>query len=216
MENEKILKAIKEAKEKGKKRKFTQSFDLVITLTDVDFKKGFKFEEFLVLPEGVGKEKKVCVFVDKDLITDAKKYCDFAVLKEDFQKYEKSKKELKKLLKSSNIFIAQATVMPDVARTFGKYLAVKGKMPNPKAGFVIPSKVNFEALLPKIKNTVKLCALKQPVIHCCVGNENMTDEQLIKNIKAVYEFVLKKLPNEKRNIKSVVLKLSMGPVIRVE
>lgn len=215
MEDKKILEAIKQAREKGKKRKFSQSFDLFINLKEVDFKKGFKFDEYFVLPEGRGKDVKICVFVDKDLITEAKKNCDFAVLKDDFPEYQKSKKDAKKLVRNYDTFIAQATIMPNVAKTFGKFLAVKGKMPSPKAGFVFPPKTDFKAILPKIKNTIKIKALKQPVIHCSIGTEKMNDEQILKNIKSIYDFVVKKLPREKENIKSVMIKLTMGPVVRL-
>ena len=63
--NEKILKTIKELREKSKKRKFSQTFDLVVNLKEFDVKKPEnKFVEDVILPNGRGELATVIVFSD--------------------------------------------------------------------------------------------------------------------------------------------------------
>ena len=63
--NEKILKAVKESREKSKKRNFSQTFDLVVSLKEFDLKKQEnKFTEDVILPHGRGDEARIMVFSD--------------------------------------------------------------------------------------------------------------------------------------------------------
>ncbi len=213
MDKEKFLNAIKKARESSKKRKFTQSFEISIALKDVNLKKPEeRILKYVVLPKGRGKEVKVCAFVDKDMVTKAREVCDKVILKDDFDKI--GKKEIRKLAKDYT-FIAEATVMMDIAKNFGKFLAQKKKMPDPKMGAVFPPNANLEAIVKKIKNTVKIEAKKQPVINTPIGSEKQSDEEVAENALAVYNTVLKSLPRGKQQIKGVYVKLSMGPSVRV-
>ena len=56
LETKNVLEAIKEAKDKSKKRKFTQSIELIINLRDIDPKKSQdKIQELIQLPHPAGK-----------------------------------------------------------------------------------------------------------------------------------------------------------------
>lgn len=212
---EKILKAIEKLKKESKKRNFIQSVDFSIVLKDVDLKNPEnRIDEFLVLPNGIEKKVKVCAFVDKELTTEAKEICDKTITKDEFYKWAGKKKEIKKIAKEFDYFVAQATVMPDVATIFGKVLGPRGKMPNPKAGCVITPKTNFKEVIEKLRKTVRIKAKKQPVISTIVGTENMENEKIAENIIAVYDFVKKKLPRGEQQIKKKYVKLTMSkPVI---
>ena len=54
-----------------------------------------------------------------------------------------------------------------------------------------------------------------PLIHLSVGREVMQDEDLAENILNVYETVESKLPARNQNVKSVIVKLTMGPSIKI-
>ena len=97
-----------------------------------------------------------------------------------------------------------------IATVFGRFLGPKGKMPNPKIGSILPPNANVKPLIDKLRKTVNLATKNEPTIKCSVGKEDM-DEGVIDNILTVYNSVIQKLPNEKQNIKSVLLKLTMGP-----
>jgi len=48
-----------------------------------------------------------------------------------------------------------------------------------------------------------------------VGKEDQKEEEVIDNILTVYQAVLKQVPNEMQNIKSVLLKLTMSKAVKV-
>ncbi|MEE9322922.1 MAG: 50S ribosomal protein L1, partial [Candidatus Aenigmarchaeota archaeon] len=66
------------------------------------------------------------------------------------------------------------------------------------------------------KKMVKVSLKDSPVIHVPVGTEGMKDEQIMKNLIAVVNFVGEKLPKGKVNIKGAFIKLTMGPPVRLK
>ncbi|MBU4502473.1 MAG: hypothetical protein KKA79_07790, partial [Nanoarchaeota archaeon] len=150
---------------------------------------------------------------DKELGTQAKEVCDMVIMKDDFQKY-KAKKDSKNLADDYDYFIAQANLMVDIAKFFGKVFGPKGKMPNPKSGCIVPPKIDLKIIYNKLQKTVKLQTKNEQAIKCSVGTEDMTDEQIQENILAIYNALVSVLPKEIQNIKNVMLKLTMGsPII---
>ena len=125
------------------------------------------------------------------------------------------KKDMKKLAVTYDYFIAQATIMPKIATTFGKVFGPKGKMPNPKAGCVVPPNANLKPLVQKLKKTLKVKALADPIVHCCVGKEDSKEEEIIDNIMTVYNGVVHSLPQEANNIRNSYLKLTMGKSFKI-
>src|SRR3990172_6920050 len=123
------------------------------------------------LPYNRGKKISVCALVGPELAEEAKKVCDGAILSDDFGKYP-DKKEIKKLASKYDFFIAQANVMPKVATSFGRVFGPKGKMPNPKAGCIVPPNANLKTLYDKLQKTVRLYAKERPMIQIPVGNES--------------------------------------------
>ena len=57
---------------------------------------------------------------------------------------------------------------------------------------------------------------KRQVIHTLVGSEKMDDEVLAENISEVIKFFEKKLEKGFDNIKSIYIKTTMGPAIKLE
>ncbi len=215
MEQQEILKALKEVR--SKKRKFSQSVDLVVGLKELDMKKPeHQVDFFVTLPNSTGKKASVCALVAQELASEAKEVCDAVVLQEDFQRYAKDKKAVKKLVREHAFFIGQANIMPQVATAFGRILGPKGKMPNPKAGCIVPPKAALKPLYIRLQNTVRVSAKTAPVVQCRLGNEGMTDEQLEQNFKVVYDQLIHSLPNGEDNVKAAFLKLTMGKPVRLK
>jgi large subunit ribosomal protein L1 len=216
MEKTKILNALKELRN-SKKRNFVQSVDLIILLKNIDLKKTENQKElFLTLPKQVGKDFKVCAFVGLETYEEAKNNCNKVILDKELEEYAKNMRAMKKLARDYDFFIAQANIMPQVASVFGKVLAPRGKMPNPKAGSIFPPKSPLKQLVSKLRNTVKISIKKNPMVQVIVGTEKMSDEDLAENIMAVHEFIVHNLPGGKNNIKSVLLKLTMSPPVKLE
>jgi len=194
-----LEKALSELR-KGKERKFDQTLDLIINLQKFDVKKN-PINLFINVPYKV-KEKKIAAFLEAkndnvDTITEA-----------DFKKYS-DKKELKKLVKKFDFFLAQAKLMPKVATTFGKVLGPAGKMPSPQLGLLM--NVNDKEIIDlkdKVNNTLKI-RVKEASIKLPLGKQSMKDQDLIENITTVYNSILKALPKQKENIKNIEIKFTM-------
>lgn len=211
MDRKEVLELIERVRKGSQKRKFSQAFDLQIRFRDIDLKKQEQKVDFFVpLPHSRGREPKICAFVDAQLVGQAKKLFENVVLGEEFEGWKDNKKGLKKLAKDYDFFVAQANLMAKLATIFGKTLGTKGKMPNPKAGCVVPGTANLEPLVSKLKKTVHVQTKNELAVKAPVGNENMKDEDVAENILAIYNQLMSSLaPN---NIKSVGLKLTMGPI----
>lgn len=205
-----IAATLKKVRDNSPKRNFKQSLDLIMNLKGLDLKKPeHQVNIFVTLQYGTGKDVSVCALVDLDLASKAREACNETITADQFERF-KSKAEAKKLANRHDFFIAQSSIMPKVATVFGRYLGPKGKMPNPKIGSVVTLASNIKQLCDQLKRTVLLVTKNEPTIKCRIGNEDTKDEEAIDNILAVYNSVAQKLPNDKQNIKSVMLKLTMG------
>ncbi|MCP3686413.1 MAG: 50S ribosomal protein L1 [bacterium] len=217
MEKNKIIEALKKAREGSRKRNFAQSIDLVFNIKDVDLKKqDQKVDFFVTLKHSKGKKVKVGALVAAELNEEAKKVCDEVIIQDDFAKYAKDKKLTKKIAESVDFFIAQANIMPAIATSFGRVFGPKGKMPNPKSGCIVPPKTNLQPLYDKLQKTIRVIAKEDMIIHCVIGSEKLTDEELADNVVIVYDALIHHLPSEEQNIKSCYLKLTMGKPERLK
>lgn len=214
MNKETFLKAIKQLD--AGNRKFKQSYELIINLRDLDLKKPDNHVDlFTRLPNGRGKKIKVCALVGGELSEQAKKNCDHVVMQRDFAKFEGDKKAIKKLARDYDYFIAQANLMGKVAKTFGRVFGPRNKMPNPKAGCVVPPNANLETVMEKLRDMVRLTAKTQASIKAHVGTQDQSEEQVAANMASAYTAAARALPHEANNIKSVIIKLTMSKPVRV-
>ncbi len=213
---EEFIQTLQIVRANSPKRKFAQSVDLIFNLKDLDLKRPEEqLDVWVPLANDRGKAVKIGAFVGPEMQVQAKTACETVITHDEFKKYEGKKKEIRKLAKTHDMFIAQANIMPDVAKFFGRVLGPRGKMPNPKAGCVVPPNANLKALTEKLKKMIHVVAKIQLSAKCSVGKEDMQDDKLIENIMTVYNAVIHSLPQELNNVKSVLLKLSMGPVFKV-
>ena len=213
MDKKQIVEAIGKLRATAPKRKFAQSFDVIINLKNVDLKKeNERILTFLKLPFPRGKKVSVTALVGKELSTKAKEVCDTVIIKEDFQSTDK--KVIKNLASKTGFFIAQANIMPDVAKAFGRILGTRGLMPNPKAGCVIPPTAEVKPVVESLQKTVRLETRNEKVVKTVCGVESMKDEEIAENAFAVYNTIMHALPQEQNSIKNVMLKLTMSkPII---
>jgi large subunit ribosomal protein L1 len=215
MKKSDILLKLKELRKNSPKRKFNQSIDLSIVLKNVNMKKDDeKVDEIINLPHARGKPVKVCAFVDKELATNAAKVFEKAIPMSEFPEW-KDPRKCKKLAMEFDVFIAQATIMPQIAATFGKYLGTRGKMPNPKMGCIIPPSADLTALKSRLQKVVNVSAKKSPAVNVRIGMESQADEEIADNIFSVFETVKKKLPQEESQMKSVSIKMTMSPKVKL-
>ncbi|MBS3085721.1 hypothetical protein J4225_03490 [Candidatus Pacearchaeota archaeon] len=195
----KLKKALEELR-KNEEKKFDQTVDLIVNLQKFDIKRN-SLNIFTQVPHKI-KNLRVCGFLE------AKNNNVETILESEFKKYA-DKKKIKKLAKQFDFFIAQASLMPKVATTFGKNLGPLGKMPSPQLGIVTNTDERIiKELLEKINKSVKL-RTKEPSIKIAVGKQSMPDEHIIDNITTIYNSLLKSLPRQKENIRNLGIKFTM-------
>jgi len=197
--NEQLKQALVELR-KNKERKFDQTVDLIINLQKFDIKKE-QVNLFISVPHKI-KDKKICGFLEiPSNVVDT-------ITRSEFKKYS-TKKEIKKLANEYDFFIAQASLMPIVATTFGRALGPTGKMPSPQMGIMINADdKTINELKARINNSVKI-KTKEASIKVSVGKQSMKDEDIVENAVTVYNAVLKTLSKGKENIKNLEIKFTM-------
>ncbi len=207
-----LTKALAEVRAKSEKRKFVQSVELAVKLREIDLKKPeYRINENLELPTQVAKDVKVCVIAGGDLALRAKNAgADLVIGREDLDKLGREKKEARKIAQNYDFFVAEAPLMPQVGKTLGQVLGPRGKMPTP-----VPPTAPIDEVIKRHRRNVRLKMKDQPVIQCRVGTEDMADDVLVQNIQTVLSRLESKLEKGPKNIRSISLKASMGPLIKV-
>jgi large subunit ribosomal protein L1 len=206
-----VLEKIKEARKEARPRKFEQTWDMVINIKGLDLKKPENRLNFdLTLPEGTGKTR-TTAFITDSMVSEAKKHADAVITKNEIESYAKDKKKQKQLAESYDSFFADASLMPLIGKSFGEVFGPRGKLPKP-----VPPKVNVAPLIEASKRQVRIMLRESPVVYVSIGKEKMDDEKISKNAQAVFNSVKERLPKGLANIKSVIIKLTMGKPTKVE
>jgi large subunit ribosomal protein L1 len=208
---ERILEALREARNIAPKRNFEQSIELMINLKDLDLKRPENRVNLRVhLPNGVGR-RRILAFASGELARRAREAgADEVIEPEELKKMAADKKEAKRRLKDFDIFVAEAPLMPLVGRIVGPILGPRGKMPTP-----VPPHASMEEVMEKERGMVILRSRDKPYVMCIVGREGMRDEEIAENVEAVFSSLLRVLKKGMGNIKSAYLKLTMGPAIKL-
>lgn len=215
MNEKEFLSAFKEMREKTKQRKFTQSVELMINFRGLDFKKAQNQVDVKVdLPHATGKTSgKTLLFAkDQHFIDQMTGKVDRIINESEIAGLKK--KELAQIALEFDALIAEGPVMLAVGKYLGQELAPKGKMPKPVT-------TNAAAALQALKQMSSVTRVTNkkgkfmPVVQIVIGTEEMDDKQLAENAVAVVNVVQASLPGKAHNIKSVLVKESMGPAMRV-
>jgi large subunit ribosomal protein L1 len=213
MPEAKILEAVKKARELAGARKFKQSFDLAINFKNMDMKKAEnRIKAEITLPTAPPRLAKIGIIADA-LIPAARKFGDKIVLitKGELDDYARNKKAAKKLASSCGAFFAEAALMPLVGKNLGQVLAPRGLMPKP-----IPPTANLDPIVARASGLVRIAAKDSPSVHCRVGVEEMTDEEIAANVEAVLKAVEPILPKGRDQLRSAFVKTTMGKPVKIE
>lgn len=163
----------------------------------------------VVLPNGTGKTVKVLVFAKGDKVAEAEAAgADYVGGDELIPKIQNDG------WLDFDVVVATPDMMGVVGR-LGKVLGPKGLMPNPKAGTVTMD-------VTKAINDIKAGKIeyrldKTNIIHCPIGKVSFTEEQLIQNLNALLEAILKAKPSSLKGqyLRSITLASTMGPGVKV-
>jgi len=206
-----ILEAVEKARESAPARNFEQSFDLAVNLRELDMNRPENRVNIRVrLPNGVGA-RKILVFASGDLALRARRAGADAVIEPtELDQLATDKKAAKKSLKDYDTFVAEAPMMPTVGRVAGPILGPKGKMPTP-----VPPQAPIDDIIERERSTVILRSRDKPFVHCIVGKEEMSDEEVAQNIEAVMTSLTRATKRGFGNVRNVFLKLTMGEAVKV-
>ncbi|HZW84910.1 MAG TPA: 50S ribosomal protein L1 [Nitrososphaerales archaeon] len=207
LSNQQLAELVKKGKEQSKETKFTQSVDAIITLKDVDPKKtDLNINEILYLPNPSAKKGRVCFIGSGDLAVRAKNANAEMVLDpSQLENYGGSKRDAKKLVRSYDFFLADTALMPRIGKVLGQAMGPKGKIPTP-----VPPNASVEAMINRMRTAVRVRSRGSLGVMARVGDSNLTEAQLSENILAMVGAVTKKLPNGDKNIKTIMVKTTMG------
>jgi len=208
-----LTEVVEEVKKSCKGKGFKQSIELIVNLRDLDLRRPEnRIIGLMELPYPPNKPVKVCVFASGELYTKAKNLgVDLILTRDDLERIAKDKRQAKKIAKNHDFFIAEASLMPLIGRTWGVYLGPRGKMPTP-----VPPTADIENILERLRRTVRIRVRNQPVVQLRVGTEDMDSKQIAENINAALNWIIDRLPKGLTNIKDVYLKGTMTPSFRVE
>jgi large subunit ribosomal protein L1 len=189
--------------------KFDESVDIAINL-GVDPKHADQMVRgALVLPNGTGRTVRVIVFAKGDKEAEA----------QAAGADEVGGEELAKRIQGGWMEFDRVIASPDmmgVVGKLGRVLGPRGLMPNPKLGTVTPDVAR--AVEEQRSGKVEYRVDKNGIVHCSVGKRSFEAEQLVGNVTALMDAILRAKPASTKGIyvKTVALSTTMGPGIKVD
>jgi len=163
----------------------------------------------VVLPHGLGKQKRVAVFCGEDKVKAAKEAGAVVAGGEEL---------IKEIQTTGRCDFDIAVATPEMMRLLApvaKILGQKGLMPNPKTETITPDVVSAVKQLGQGKVNFKLDSTGN--LHQMVGKISFDAAKLVENIMVLVEAVKKAKPAAAKGtyIRSFTLCTSMGPSLRV-
>jgi large subunit ribosomal protein L1 len=164
----------------------------------------------IVLPNGLGKSKKVLVIASGDKQREATEAGADLVGGEDMVAKIQTENWT-----DFDAVIATPDMMRSVGR-LGKVLGPRGLMPNPKTGTVT---VDVANAVKEIKaGKVEFRVDKTGVIHVPVGKVSFTTQKLVENASMLLQAVVKAKPAAAKGkyVRSVTMCSTMGPGVQLD
>ncbi len=162
----------------------------------------------IVLPHGTGKTKRVLVFATGDKAKEAE---------EAGADYVGEDELVDKVLGGWTDFetvVATPNMMAKVGK-LGRTLGPKGLMPNPKTGTVT---MDVKKAVEDIKaGKVEYRVDKTSNIHVTIGRVSFDSQQLLENLRAFYDTMLKIKPQTAKGVyvQNISIASSMGPGVKL-
>jgi len=204
--------AVRQAIETAPARKFSESIDLAINLHNIDLSlPANRVDVEVILPHGVGKPAKIAVFAAGETALRAKSAgADRVLSGDEIKELGGDKRAARKLADEYKFFIAETQFMPVIGKSLGPILGKRGKMPSP-----LPPTQDVTPQINRLRNMTRIRSKDKMTFHLTVGNKNMDIKAITDNIDAVVTKLEQTLKDGKQNLKSVYVKTTMGPAIRV-
>jgi len=162
-----------------------------------------------VLPHGLGKTERILAFAKGEKEKEARDAgADFVGADDFVEKIQGGWLEFDRI-------VATPDMMGTVGK-LGKILGPRGLMPNPKLGTVT---FDLAKAIQEIKaGKAEFKTDKNGIVHAPIGKASFTAEQLVQNLGAFLETLLKLKPaaSKGRYFKSITIATTMGPGVKID
>jgi len=191
---------------KGKKRNFTESIELQITLKNYDPQRDKRFSGTFRLPEIPRPNLKCCVLGNAAHCEQADRIEVAQMSADDLKKLNKNKKLVKKLAKKYDFFLASDNMIKQIPRLLGPGLTKAGKFPT-----LLASGEDMQEKIDEVKSTIKFQMKKVICLNVAIGHVGMEKQQVIVNTQLAANFLASLLKKQWQNIGQMYVKTTMGP-----
>lgn len=163
----------------------------------------------IVMPKGTGKDQKVLVFAQGEKAEEAREAgADYVGDSDYVEKINDGWMDF-------DAVVATPDMMGQIGR-LGRVLGPKGLMPNPKTGTVT---MDVKQAVSDIKaGQIEYRTDKGGNIHVLIGRVSFETEDLLENLRAINEVLLRARPAavKGRYVQNLVVSATMGPGVKID
>jgi len=190
----------------GKKRNFTETVEIQVTLKNYDPQRDKRFSGTFRLPSIPRPNLKCCMLGNAAHCEQADRIGIPHMSVDDLKKLNKNKKLVKKLAKRYDFFMASDNMIKQIPRLLGPGLTKAGKFPT-----LLSSSDDMQEKIDEVKSTIKFQMKKVMCLNVAIGNVEMEKQQIIVNTQLAANFLASLLKKQWQNIGQMYIKSTMGP-----
>ena len=210
--NAMVLEGVQNLRTQIKPRKFRETIELQIGLKDYDPQKDKRFVGSVRLPNVPRPSLKICLIADAKHAEEAKKNnLDIDVKSlDELKTFNKEKKLVKRWAKQYALLLASDTVLKKVPVVVGPILTRINRFPT-----VVSHKESLAQKIVDTRASVKFQLKKVTCMATAVGHVEMADDELKSNIMMALNFLASLLKKGWHNIKTIYIKSTMSPSVKL-
>lgn len=188
--------------------KFVESVELHANLNIDPKYSDQQLRTTVTLPHGIGKQLRIAVLTNEENFEEAKA-AEVDIVGNDSLIDQITEGNL-----NFDLLITTPNMMPKLAK-LGRVLGPRGLMPSPKSGTVTNTLTATIKEFKKGKFEYK--ADKTGIVHINFGKINFTNEQLVENLKALYQSIEQNRPSgvKGKYFKSLYITTTMGSSLKL-
>ncbi|KAG9072892.1 hypothetical protein KI688_000673 [Linnemannia hyalina] len=207
-----VRESVRQVKQQSedKKRNFVETVELQIGLKNYDPQRDKRFSGSVRLPNIPRPKMSVCILGDALHCDQAKEISMEYQSVDDLKKLNKNKKQIKKLAKKYDAFLASEALIKQIPRLLGPGLHKAGKFPTP-----VTHADNIGDKADEIRATIKFQLKKVLCLGVAVGHVGMSEDELLANIMMSVNFLVSLLKKHWQNVKTLFIKSSMNKPVRL-
>merc|ERR1712037_959121 len=194
----------------GKKRNFTETIEIQISLKNYDPVRDKRFSGTFKLLSVPRPNLKCCMLGNAAHCEQADRIGIDHMSVEDLKKLNKNKKLVKKLAKRYDFFMASDNMIKQIPRLLGPGLTKAGKFPA-----LLSSGEDMQEKIDEIKATIKFQMKKVMCLNVAVANVTMSSKEITVNTQLAANFLASLLKKQWQNIGQIYVKSTMGPAIQI-